>query len=442
MVPMTDHGFSRFAFGLLTASAILLAACDMTIPTQEANPLLVTLPVATPALLTPTQAASPTPLPATSTPTAVPIVAPTPPVQGVAATRLLWQWGEVAQPTALAATGNRLAVLVSDGRFVWLDASSGRVEASAFLWQGILEGETLGEVYTDGQVAVVASREISPDPSTGLAGSRARLIVFGPQAQELWSLPEIADQRFYSAALSTGAAIVGMWPHGFEDNTLAAYELMTGRRLWEVRPAEDERFGYAQILHTGTRLYVLLDGPQGGGVACHDLRTGDLLWQWSDMEGGRSDRIVLDRNSLFALGVAGVVALDPITGAVGWEVSFNADPEAGAVAADGLVVLAPAPTVELGFRPGLIGLEALSGQLAWHSLNGLLANPLAIGDGIAWTIVKDFDAGVVSLSGLELSTGLEQVRVAVNSRPDLLYQLVAHSRRVYVLSDVLQAYGY
>jgi hypothetical protein len=96
----------------------------------------------------------------------------------------------------------------------------------------------------------------------------------------------------------------------------------------------------------------------------------------------------------------------------------------------------------MGFRPGLISLSASRGGLAWHALAGLLADPLALGDEALWTVVKDYDSGQVALSALDPTTGLEQVRIPVSESPEVLYQIVAHGRRVYVLGDSLLAYGY
>jgi outer membrane protein assembly factor BamB len=154
------------------------------------------------------------------------------------------------------------------------------------------------------------------------------------------------------------------------------------------------------------------------------------------------DRIALGEDSVYVLNVNRLLALDPATGAVQWADDLQAAPEAGLASRDGLVYLAPSPTAEMGFRPGLISLSASRGGLAWHALAGLLADPLALGDEALWTVVKDYDSGQVALSALDPTTGLEQVRIPVSESPEVLYQIVAHGRRVYVLGDSLLAYGY
>lgn len=433
-----DIGIRQLSVILTTLLGCMLTACDQALSlSPEAGPVLVTLPAL------PSQPPTPTVEPTSVPPTPVPTqpVPPTPAPQsvGIGATHLLWEWNEVARPSSLAVGGSRLAVIVADGRFVWLNAQDGRLEAGAFLWSGLLEGDSWGEVYTDGMVAVVAAREMSISPQTGLADSRARLAVYDAGGNELWSLPELGAQHFYSAALAPGSVLVGKWPHGFDDNSLAAYELLTGQKLWEI---SDEQTGYQQIVHDGTRMYVLLNNLSGGAVVCYDLRTGEELWRWSDPTIQQPDLIVLANDSLYVQTVDRTLALDKIAGTVKWVAILQTAPEAGLAILGGLLYLAPAPAAELGFRPGVVGLRADNGELAWHSLSGLLADPLAVGGEAVWTIVKDYSSGQVWLSGLEPQTGLELIRLPIGNDPQTLYQLVASGRQVYILGNSLLAYGY
>ncbi|HEC23803.1 MAG TPA: hypothetical protein ENI95_12895 [Chloroflexi bacterium] len=429
------------SFALATMAAWLVA-CGEALPSEEPAPLLVTLPAATSGV-TPTPTDEP-PTPTLLPPSPVPTLPPTSPVlplpEGIEGVRFLWEWGEVARPVALAPSENRLAVLIADGRFAWLDPASGQVESNTFLWSGILEGETEGEVYTDGTLAVAAFHEMSANPETGAARSRSRLALFDASANERWSLPELDSQRFYSAALSPVAVIAGTWSHDLNTtNTLAAHDLFSGEALWEV---SEQGGGYRQIVHDGTRLYALLNEAEGATVACYDIRTGEELWRWTAPDTPRPHQIALGEEGVYVLSVERVVALDPSRGEARWITGFSADPEAWMGLYDGLLYLIPAPSVELGFRPGLVALRADTGELAWHTLNGSLVNPLAVGDDALWAIIRDFDEGVVALSGLELTSGLERVRLDTGSEPQALYRLVAQGRRVYVLGNHLQAYGY
>jgi outer membrane protein assembly factor BamB len=428
--------------GRLILMVAVLTSCEQATPSELPRPLLVTLP----AMTTPPQ--TPTPGPGTPIMTAVSIEAtltPTPalPMRGLDAAHLLWEWGEGARPSALSATNNRLAAIAADGRFLWITAETGKLEGSTYLWSGILQGNTVGEVYTDGIVALVAAvREMGIDSETGLAESRARLAVFDTQANEKWSLPQLESRHYYSAAIAPGPGlvVVGKWPHGFKDNEMAAYGMSSGQRLWRVKEGET---GYQKIVHDGTRMYVLLTDPEGANaIGCYDLRTGDRLWRWADPALKQIDQITLGSDGVYVMASSQILALDTTTGEVKWAIGFSAASEAGTQSLGGLLYMAPAPSAQTGFRPGVVGIDAYTGQMSWNALGGLLADPLAASGEALWAIVKDFDTGQVFLSALEPGTGLERARTLVGSGPETIYRLVALDRRVYVLGNTLQAYGY
>jgi hypothetical protein len=438
------HRRRRALTGLIILACGLATGCEQAFATQTPAPILVTLPVSTPRPpasptptdVPPTPGPSPTPIPTETVPPT-----PIPRLQGIGATRLLWEWDIVARPSALAATATRLAVIIADGRFAWLSAETGRLETNAFLWPRVLEGESWGEVYTDGSVAVVAAGETSIDEETGLVDSRSRLVVYGVEARALWDLPDLTEpQHFYSATLAAGPGlvVVGKWPYGFEDNTLAAYELFTGQQLWST---EAGTVGYRQMVHDGTRLFVLLGDEGTSAVTAYDLRTGEELWRWSDEQVERPDRITLGGGSLYVLSATTTLALDPLSGDVQWAVGFSAAPEAGLGTRGDVIYLAPAPTVDLRY-PGVVALQRGGKGVAWHSLSGLLADPLVIGEEALWTVVRSYTGGEVWLSGLDPDTGLEQIRLPLGDDPTALYRLAALGRRVYLLGDTLQAYGY
>jgi len=414
----------------------LLAGCDAAITAVEPNPVLVTLPVGT---LTPTETLPPSPtLEMTPTPTVVsPVITASAP-SGIAATHLLWEWSQVGRPTAAAVGGRRIAALLADGRFAWLDTDSGRIEANSFLWPGILEGDTTGEVYTDGVLAVIAAQEISVG-SGGAAQSRTQLVVYDSGANKLWSLPQLGSGRFYTACVTGDAVITGTWPYGYWDNALAAYDLFTGEQIWRTNL---NQIGFEQIICSQGTLLALLNDRQTNAVAAFDRRSGEELWRWSDEEATPPDRILLHDGRVFAAAVDGLTALDLTTGRPVWRLGLDIASAAGVALLDDRLFLAPAPTVEMGFRPGVIGINTVDGALAWHSLIGLVADPVAAGQTTLWVIGKDYDAGFVTLSGLEADTGLERVRLSINSRPDELVKLVTDGDRVYVLGATLQAYGY
>jgi outer membrane protein assembly factor BamB len=281
---------------------------------------------------------------------------------------------------------------------------------------------------------------MSLDPQTGEAASRAQLTVYDAGANSLWSLPELPSGRFYAAALLRDQVIAGLWPSGFWDNYLAAYDLFTGEQIWRITAG---RSGFQQIAHQGDQIIVLLDDEQNNAIVSYDALTGGEQWRWSDPEKVlRPERILLGANQVFLISADGLVALDAQTGSRNWQTLFSIAPQAGVALFGGTLVLTPAPTVDLGFRPGVVGIDALTGTLAWHSLIGLVVDPLAADGETLWVIARDYDEGLVVLSGLEMLSGLERVRINIEESPDTLLRLTADESRVFVMGEQLRAYGY
>ena len=135
------HRFPCLIQAMIIAS-FLLSACGDSLSSDLPEPVLVTLPASTPQPPTPTGDAPPTDVPPTPemalSATPVPPT-PIPPDNSSGVEHLLWEWDEVAPPSALAATRDRLAVIIADGRFCWLNAGSGRMASSAYLWSGLLQ---------------------------------------------------------------------------------------------------------------------------------------------------------------------------------------------------------------------------------------------------------------------------------------------------------------
>jgi outer membrane protein assembly factor BamB len=362
--------------------------------------------------------------------------------QGIDSASLVWEWDQATRPTALAATSSRLAVITADGRFAWVNLQTGKAEIISYLWEGLLQGDSTGEIESDGLLAVVSVKQTSISTRTGLTESRARLAVYDSSGNQLWGLPEMTRQQYYSGTLASGPGLViaGRWPVGTEATYLAAYELFTGQRLWRT---SERNTGYRQLVHDGTRLFALLTDPNGGGVAAYDLRTGESLWRWSDAAVQEPVKIVLADGVIYALSQGAIAALDAVTGQIKWIAGFEAAKEAGlAVKGEG-VFLSPAPSAQTGFRPGVVSLDTATGaKLRWLSLAGLNADQVATGEEYLWAVIKDYDNGVVYLSALEPDTGLERKRLQISLTPETLYQLVALDKRIYVLGDSLLAYGY
>jgi outer membrane protein assembly factor BamB len=427
----------RLWMTLLIAAGIL-AACVASPEDELPRPIVVTLPVIT--------ATIPGAVPLLGTPvsTGNGSVPPSPAASGgrMEDIRLLWEAPDVLRPASVAIANNRISVILVDGRFLWLDANSGKTTAAAFLWNGLVEGDTVGTTTTDGVIGVASVHQISISPDAGRANTRSRLAVFDVQAHPIWSLPDLEEGQLYSAALASGPGlvVVGRWPYGFKKNALSVYELFTGQKLWQTTDGSN---GFQFVTHDGTRIYTILNTKDNiGAIACYDLRTGDLLWRWSDPSVGQIEALAIGDNRVFGISSDRALALDSSTGLLQWMVGLNTVPDAGLAYTSGMLITAPAPSAETGFRPGLVSLQGAAGAAGWSSLGGLLAGPLAANPDSLWVIVRDFDAGTVSLSGLDPATGLERVRIRTNGRPDAAYQIVAAGPRIFLLGDTLSAYGY
>jgi outer membrane protein assembly factor BamB len=444
--------------GLLAAG---LAACEEVIPTDEPGPLLVTLPAEgfTPTA-SPPAADAPTP---TGQPTATlvpqPIIpTPTPVVQTIEAARLLWTLEGVARPVALAPAGNRLAVLLADGRFLWLNGETGQIESTSFVWQGSLEGETDGNVASDGQVAVVVASQAAPDDDGTAARTRMRLVVFDAGGSELWSLAGEDSPRPVSTVIAPGMVIVG------QAGRLLAYDLQSGAQVWAAAlptptptpsPAPTLRptlapsptplpkiESYRALQIRDERLYVLIDTPTGSGAAAFDPYTGVERWRWLD-DDSPFEQMALDDDGLLMLAASDrLAALDAPTGRLQWQVSASITPEAGMSVRGGVILLAPAPTAEYDYRPGIMGISASDGTRLWQSLDGLLAGRLAGSKDYLWALVNDYDQGQVWLAAIQPGSGTETVRLAAGDHPEQPYHLVVEGQRAYVLGADLKVFGY
>jgi outer membrane protein assembly factor BamB len=464
-ISLTYH--AALAASMATLLSASLSACQEVIPIDEPSPLLVTLPAGGYApTVTPTSAEAPTPT-GEPTVTLVPqpnIATPTLVVQSVEATRLLWTLEGIVRPVALAPAGNRLAVLMADGRFLWVNTETGQVESTNLVWSSGLEGKTTGDVYSDGQVALIVASQETPDENGTIAQIRTRLVVYNSNGNELWSR-DGSNSPPLSAALVAGTVILGQGAVDGQSGRLLAYDLQSGAEVWVATlptptpaPSPDPTLrptiaptatplpsieGYRAVRVADDQLYALIDTPVGSGAGAFDPFTGVERWRWLDGDKSPFEQISVSDDGLVTLAATDrLAALDPATGHQQWQVSFSVAPEAGLSVQNGIIQLAPAPTAEFEYRPGIMGLSITDGTPVWQALSGLLAGPLAEGDGYLWTLVKDYDQGQVSLSAIEPTSGTEAVRLSAGEHPEQPYRLVVQGRRVYVLGADLKVFGY
>lgn len=426
----------------------LLAAC---MPQQSTSPVLVTLPAADLATAEPsatsttadasiTETATPNPPPLTPTSTQLPAITPTLPLRGAESVGFVWEADSPLRPAALAPSRDRVAVLGTDGRFAWLSAGSGEVTAQTALWPGTT-GETQGEVYTDGQLVVVAAmRQITDED--GDVSTQARLAAVDASAGELWTLPERRTGHGYTAMLIDAAVVVGRWPRGGGQPALAAYDPLTGDEVWRITTS-GQTPGLRPLLADGVRLYALLDTIDGRGVIAFDTAAGEELWRWlpEEEDAAPPEQVALDDGVLFVLGADRLWALNASTGAPRGSKAVEAAPQVGFDAQDGLLTFSPAPNAANAYRPGLLTLDATSGDEVMRALGGEFVDALVRGENALWALAKDYDDGAVMLAPLD-AAGEPLARVEVGTQPGPDYALVPFETRVYVLGETVQAFGY
>jgi outer membrane protein assembly factor BamB len=355
---------------------------------------------------------------------------------GLPSTRLEWEWQEDARPSALAADGDRLGVIVSDGRFLWLDAETGLATGGGFLWPDDIRGETWGSVTIASDMAIVKAAETFQSELGDFPETRSRVVAFDAEGDELWTLPELGDKHLYSATIGQGKALIGTH-RGFTNNSLSAYDLDSGEIEWRY---EAEDYGFEKLVANEQHVYGVLLGAESGGIAAYDLDTGALIWAEHDPAVNLVDDLLLEGERLYVLTQPAAIALRLRDGQIDWSVEMGLAPEAGMVARETFLYVVPAPTAGMSNRPGLLGVNAEDGEIAWHALAGLVADPLAASGEALWAIVKDPDEGVVSLSVLEAASGLERARLTLGHDLEVNYRLVADGDTVYVLGESLRAY--
>jgi outer membrane protein assembly factor BamB len=130
------------------------------------------------------------------------------------------------------------------------------------------------------------------------------------------------------------------------EGRLTARDLASGKPLWQIDTRKEFQadkgfFGHAcSPLVEGDAVILNLGGKtadgRGAGIAAFDAARGKLLWQATGHEAGYSSPIVAGvagKRYLFDLTRAGLVALDPKTGAVAFEYPFRASSRASVNAA-------------------------------------------------------------------------------------------------------------
>ncbi len=168
----------------------------------------------------------------------------------------------------------------------------------------------------------------------------------------------------YSTPVIDGDVVYAVGAEG----KLHALRMHDGTCLWQrdlkadYAPTEMLFNIGASPLVAGDRLYFTLGGTIGNsGTVCLDKRTGETLWTATDHAAGYATpalAIIHGREYLFVFDRIGLVALDPATGAVWWEIPFQSRAP-DTVCATSPVVFEDLVMVTMGPAPGALCVRVL-----------------------------------------------------------------------------------
>ncbi len=269
---------------------------------------------------------------------------------------------------SLAARGNVLYVVSSQGVLYRLNASTGQVESQTPLWTEGPRGSSGARMVWAGENLVIGLSELFYErPGQRSPSLCTRLVVLEARGQPRvrWALPVV-----HNGSLN--------W-------------LVTGNRL-------------------------LVNNPMNGDLVALDLHTGRAVWNLSDPD-RRWLFLAADEQRFFLLNrLAGYpsaenflrrqrfLALDAATGRIvwEWEPELSHDVQMGIVSEGRLFLI--------GWSPTLIALDAQTGEELWRSGAAFAAYaPMAAGDGGIVGRLQDTAQGELVM--LEARDGRERWRV-------------------------------
>ena len=130
------------------------------------------------------------------------------------------------------------------------------------------------------------------------------------------------------------------------EGSLRCWNLTDGKELWAVNTQADFRAGQGYFgmacspLVEGDAVILNVGGADGAGVVAFDAATGKVLWKATDHEASYASPVAATfggRRYVLVFTRAGLVALDPKTGAVGFDFPWRARIDASVNAATPLV---------------------------------------------------------------------------------------------------------
>jgi len=145
-------------------------------------------------------------------------------------------------------------------------------------------------------------------------------------------------------------------------DTLTAFDLDSGRVLWEETPVEGEMIGHATI-HDSQIVILAFES----GLYCLDKHTGNVEWTGPDYDGGLYS---VDEEFVYIGNSSGTIyGLDRSTGTEVWSLDLGADQEFHPVVAGERIVC-------WSSSRGLVSVDKLSRKIRWRcSVSGGTHHP-------------------------------------------------------------------
>ncbi len=263
---------------------------------------------------------------------------------------------------------NGQVIFWSDATIYALDGQTGEKK-----WEYNVGG-FIYQVQVNGQ-AVAALAQI---PRKWLIGDT--LIVLNMEGQKVWE----RDGFFRSFCLGDGLVFAAL------EGYIRAYELATGKQVWENREAGESHFE-TTLFWGGDVLYV-----EGSNLRLLDPRSGEILQEITV----QTQRTALFGDFLYTIdwSVVTITAIDRVHGRVIWSRPYypSRDPFSRLTVVDGVIYVP-------NQRGSILAIRGEDGELIWRSPEGgdVLSNVVVM-NGVVYAIFEDR-----TLRGFDAETGEE-----------------------------------
>ena len=283
------------------------------------------------------------------------------------------------QIVSLAARGDTLYAVSSQGILYRLDARTGRIQTTTILWSEGPRGSFGARMALVGDHLVIGLSDLFMEyPKQRGSSFRSRLMVLeaGGQNRIRWQLPDIYNGGYLWLAAGN-ILMVNSQING----DIIAFDLATGHALWNYSDAE----AYWSLLAADDRRLYLMRRFRGYPTPENrlyrqrflalDIATGKIAWEWQPELSEEVQSAMLSEGRLILVGWnSTLIAVDARSGNELWRSNSGLSPHHPLAGGDGMVV----GWLGDGGRSALVSIDAANGDEKWRmptdysSLGGLL----------------------------------------------------------------------